>query len=402
MTATQRRGLLWGTIAASLVGALIYAFRPQAVAVDEVIVERGELVVTVDEEGETRIRDVFVISAPVTGWVKRIEAEVGDAVVAGATVVAEIEPIDPAFLDLRSETQAEADLNVAQANRALAAAELEQARAEYEFAQTELERARKLVAGATISQQALDDVERRARTTRAALATARARQQVRDFELARAEAQLLSPRESRAARGTCECVPLTAPVDGRVLRLVHESEGVVAAGTALMEIGDPSDLEIVVDFLSVDAVQIEPGQRVIIDQWGGGAALTGRVRRVEPSGFTKISALGIEEQRTNVIIDITSPAAQWQRLGHGYQVETRVVLWEGRDVLVVPLTALFRHGDAWAVFVIDGGRARLRQVQLGRRNGFDAEVRDGLARGEQVILSPSDRVSDGVRVEPRV
>lgn len=402
MTATQRRGLLWGTIAASLVGALIYAFRPQAVAVDEVIVERGELVVTVDEEGETRIRDVFVISAPVTGWVKRIEAEVGDAVVAGATVVAEIEPIDPAFLDLRSETQAEADLNVAQANRALAAAELEQARAEYEFAQTELERARKLVAGATISQQALDDVERRARTTRAALATARARQQVRDFELARAEAQLLSPRESRAARGTCECVPLTAPVDGRVLRLVHESEGVVAAGTALMEIGDPSDLEIVVDFLSVDAVQIEPGQRVIIDQWGGGAALAGRVRRVEPSGFTKISALGIEEQRTNVIIDITSPAAQWQRLGHGYQVETRVVLWEGRDVLVVPLTALFRHGDAWAVFVIDGGRARLRQVQLGRRNGFDAEVRDGLARGEQVILSPSDRVSDGVRVEPRV
>jgi len=402
MTATQRRGLLWGTIAASLVGALIYAFRPQAVAVDEVIVERGELVVTVDEEGETRIRDVFVISAPVTGWVKRIEAEVGDAVVAGATVVAEIEPIDPAFLDLRSETQAEADLNVAQANRALAAAELEQARAEYEFAQTELERARKLVAGATISQQALDDVERRARTTRAALATARARQQVRDFELARAEAQLLSPRESRAARGTCECVPLTAPVDGRVLRLVHESEGVVVAGTALMEIGDPSDLEIVVDFLSVDAVQIEPGQRVIIDQWGGGAALTGRVRRVEPSGFTKISALGIEEQRTNVIIDITSPAAQWQRLGHGYQVETRVVLWEGRDVLVVPLTALFRHGDAWAVFVIDGGRARLRQVQLGRRNGFDAEVRDGLARGEQVILSPSDRVSDGVRVEPRV
>ena len=401
MSAGRRRGILWGLVAALLVAALVYAFRPQPVPVDAARLARGELVVTVDEEGETRIRDVFVVSAPVTGWVKRIEAEVGDEVVAGATVVAEIEPIDPAFLDLRSEVQAEADLNVARANQALAAAEFEQARAEYEFAQAELARARKLIAGATISQQALDDAERRARTTRAALATARARQQVRDFELARAEAQLLSPRESRAERGSCECVPLTAPVNGRVLGLAHESEGVIEAGAPLIEIGDPSDLEIVVDFLSIDAVQIEAGQRVIVEQWGGGAALAGEVRRVEPAGFTKISALGIEEQRTNVIIDFTSPATMWQRLGHGYQVEARVVLWEGEDVLVVLLTALFRHGDAWAVFVIDGGRARLREVQIGHRNGYDAEVRAGLAVGDEVILSPSDRVSDGVRVATR-
>ena len=211
----------------------------------------------------------------------------------------------------------------------------------------------------------------------------------------------MSPVHTRASHDLCECVPLLAPVHGRILRVLHKSEGVVEAGEPLIEIGDPADLEVVVDFLSSDAVRIKPGQRVIVEQWGGGAALSGRVRLVEPSGFTKISALGIEEQRVNVIIDFTSPPSDWQSLGHGYQVTVRVVLWEGSDVRKLPLTALFRHGDQWAVFVEQDGRARLRVIELGQRTGLEAEVIEGVEPGERVVLSPSDRISDGVRIRAR-
>ena len=224
---------------------------------------------------------------------------------------------------------------------------------------------------------------------------------MRVFELQRAQAQLMSPVQTQAAHGACECVPLLAPVNGKILRILHKSEGVVEAGDPLLEIGDPEDLEVVVDFLSADAVRISPGQRVILDEWGGGAALAGEVRLVEPFGTTKISALGIEEQRVNVIIDFTSPRTEWQRLGHGYQVEVRVVLWEGTDVRKVPLTALFRHGEDWALFVEENGRARLRTVELGRRTGLEAEVTAGVESGQRVIISPSDRITDGVRIRPR-
>jgi HlyD family secretion protein len=402
MNTVWRRWVTWGVLGAVLVAVLVYAFRPQPIPVDLATVVRGPLVVTVDEEGETRVRDVFVLSAPVAGRVRRIEAEVGDAIVAEQTVVAEIEPIDPAFLDVRSEAQAQAALRAAEANRVLTETELVEAEAEFEFAGAELQRARRLIEAQTISEQALDDAQRRHKTTRAAVATAGARLQVRRFELERAQAQLISPMHTLASPGACECVPLLAPVHGRILRVLHKSEGVVEAGEPLVEIGDPSDLEIVVDFLSADAVKIRPGQRVVIEEWGGGVALSGRVRLVEPFGFTKISALGIEEQRVDVIIDFTSPPADWQRLGHGYQVEVRVVLWEGADVPKLPLTALFRSGDEWAVFVDEERRARLRVVKIGRRTGFEAEIVESVASGERVVVSPSDRISDGVRIRPRI
>jgi len=401
MNTAWRRWVIWGVLAAILIAGLVYVFRPQPVLVDLATVVRGPLVVTVDEEGETRVRDVFVLSAPVAGRVRRIEAEVGDVIVAEQTVVAEIEPTDPAFLDVRSEAQARAALRAAEANKTLAEAELAEAEAEFEFAVAELQRARRLIKAETISEQALDDARRRHKTTRAAVATARARLQVRRFELERTQAQLISPVRTRSPDGACNCVPLLAPVHGKILQVLHKSEGVVQAGEPLLEIGDPTNLEVVVDFLSSDAVKISPGQRVIIEEWGGGVALSGRIRLVEPFGFTKVSALGIEEQRVDVIIDFTSLPADWQRLGHGYQVEVRVVLWEGSDVRKLPLTALFRNGDEWAVFVEEDGRARLRVVKVGRRTGLEAEIVESLDAGDHVVLSPSDRISDGVRIRPR-
>jgi HlyD family secretion protein len=196
-------------------------------------------------------------------------------------------------------------------------------------------------------------------------------------------------------------VTVFSPVSGDVLRVVTESEGVVQSGTPILEVGDPDKLEVVVDLLSSDAVQVQPGKRAVIEAWGGSAPLEGVVRRVEPFGFTKVSALGIEEQRVNVIIDIKEPRQQWQRLGHGYRVEPRIVLWEGRDVLKVPLSALVRQGQKWAVFVADGGEAVLREVEIGHENGLEAEVTAGLKAGERIVLHPGDRVAPGARLEER-
>jgi HlyD family secretion protein len=401
MKPSQRRLILWAVLGGAVVLALFIAFRPQAVPVDIEVANSGSLVVTVDEEGETRVRDIFVLSAPVAGRMLRIEAEAGDEVIANQTVIAEIEPVDPTFLDFRSEAQAQAAVRAAESAKTLAQAEVDQAAAELEFARAEVERARELIVDNTISQRALDDAERNDKTAKAAYATTLAGLQVRTFELERARAELLSPAEIRLKRGDCECVPISAPVDGRILRVLQESEGVVPAGKPLLEIGDPADLEIVVDLLSADAVKVAAGQRVIIEGWGGDTPVAGRVRRVEPFGFTKISALGIEEQRVNVIIDFTSPREQWARLGHGYQVDLRIVLWEGVDVVKLPLTALFRDGDQWAVFVESGGRAQHRNVKIGRRNGLEAEITGGIQLGEHVVMHPGDKVVDGVRVKTR-
>ncbi len=401
MTAHGKRLLMWTLAALILVIGLAWAFTPRPVRVDLVTALQGSMVVTVDEEGETRVHDIFTLSAPVAGRIRRIEAHPGDAVVADETILAQIEPGDPTFLDPRGEAQARAAIHAAEAARTLAAAEVDQAEAEFEFARSELSRARELVADGTISRRELDDAERAHKTTRASLATTRAALQMRKFELERARAQLVSPTETQARHGECECVPITAPVSGRVLNVADQSERVIGAGESIMQIGDPADMEIVVDFLSADAVQIEAGQRVIIENWGGAQPLSGRVQRVEPFGFTKISALGIEEQRVNVVIDFVSAADQWQRLGHGYQVEARVVLWEGEDVLTVPLTALFRQDGDWALFVEHEGRAELRRIEMGQSNGLVAEITAGLAAGDRVIVHPSDRVVDGVRIATR-
>jgi len=394
--------VFWGGLTSLLLLFLVFAFRPQPVPVDFADVTRGRLTVTVDEEGETRVHDVFVLSAPVAGRVRRISIEVGDEVVAGQTVVAQIEPVDPTLLDARSETEAQAAVSAAEA--------------ELDFASRELDRQKQLAQRGVASARDLDAAEKAHRTAAASLANARAALQAHTL--------------ARTARGgdtatdeKCVCVPVVAPVSGRVLRVVRESAGVVTPGEALLEIGDPRDLEIVVDLLSADAVRVEPGQDALIEQWGGGDVLHARVRRVEPYGFTKVSALGIEEQRVNVILDFTDPPEKWQRLGHGYRVETRIVLWRGDDVVKLPLSALFRGdngvqhgkdvaatGDAgkreaeaadWAVFVDEKGHARLRHVSRGHSNGLEVEITQGLEPGEKVVLHPSDRVVEGVGVEAR-
>jgi HlyD family secretion protein len=398
MKGQARRIVLWAVIGLIIAGGLVYAFLPRAIPVDFITVARAPLVVTVDGEGETRVRELYVLSAPVAGRALRIDVNVGDVVLAGRTLLATIEPEEPAFLDVRSEAQARAAIETATAARALASADLQRAEADLAFAEAELGRARQLIKMKTVPQRTLEAAERTQRVAAAAVRTAQAALQMRDFELVEARAQLITATSggSREAVG----IPLIATVSGRVLRVIHESEGVVSAGAPLIEIGDPAQLEIVVDLLSSDAVKVVPGQRVMIEDWGGPTPLDGQVRRVEPFGFTKVSALGIEEQRANVIIDITSPKEAWQALGHGYQVDTRIVISEA-DALNVPLTALFRVGDDWAVFVAADGRARLRRISVGRLNNEAAEALDGLSEGERLVAHPTDRISDGVRVVQR-
>lgn len=401
MTPALKRLLFWAPLALALAVALAWLFRPAAVAVDLVKVERGPLTVSVSDEGETRVRDMYVVSAPVPGRMRRIELEVGDAVVPDQTVVARIEPSDPSFLDVRSAAEARAGVDAAAAARTHAEAQVRRAQAELEFAEAEFERVRTLAQSHTVSANELDAARSRARTADAALAEAVAERKVRESEYQVARARLLSPATSRRPVADCDCVNVYSPVSGTVLRVVTESEGVVQSGTPLVEVGNPDRLEVVVDLLSADAVRVEAGQRVLIEAWGGDRPLEGRVRRVEPFGFTKVSALGIEEQRVNVIIDIREPRERWLRLGHGYRVEPRILLWEARDVLRVPLSALFRDGDRWAVFVAEDGHAELRTVEIGQDNGLEAEVRGGLDAGERVVLHPGDRVSPGARLSER-
>jgi HlyD family secretion protein len=401
MRASSKRWITWGAVGGVITLGLVIAFRPRPLAVDLVAVERGSLMVTVEDDGLTRVHDVYVISAPVAGRMRRVTLRAGDQVAARKTVVAEIEPTASTFLDARSEAQARADVQAAQSAEQLARAEVQMAQAEFEFARRDYERARELIAKGTISQRDLDDAERTWRTRQGSLLTSQAALDRSAYQLQRARAELVSPAQSRASGGSCACLALRSPVDGEVLRVLQQSEAVVAASTPLVEVGDPRDLEIAADLLSADAVKVRAGQRVVIEGWGGEGPLAGRVRLVEPFGFTKVSALGIEEQRVNVIIDLASPRAEWARLAHGYQVEVHIVLSELDDIVHVPLTALFRDGQQWAVFVESGGRARLRRVQLGQRNGTVAQILEGLDAGERIVLHPSDRVGDGVRVAAR-
>lgn len=400
MTAAARRVLFWAPLALGLALALLWLFRPTPVAVDLARAERGQLLDSIGEEGQTRVRDMYVVSAPIPGHMRRIGLEAGDPVIADKTVVAEIEPSDPAFLDSRSAAEARATVSAAAASRTHAAAQVRRAQAELQFAQSELARVRILAQSHTVSENELDAAERRATTADAALGEARAEQKVRESEYQVARARLMTPAE-RTRASDCDCVAVFSPVSGEVLRVVTESEGVVQSGTPLVEVGNPDTLEVVVELLSSDAVRVQAGQRAVIEAWGGPRPLAGEVRRVEPYGFTKVSALGIEEQRVNVVIDIKEPRQQWARLGHGYRVEPRIVLWESRDVLKLPLAALFRQGGKWSVFVVQDGKAVLRAVEIGHENGLEAEVLAGLRAGESVVLHPGDRVSPGVRLRPR-
>jgi HlyD family secretion protein len=394
-----RRNLGLILLAVILLAAIAYGFWLPAVAVDVVAVIRAPLQVTVEEEGKTRVVDRFVISAPVPGYVRRIELKVGDPVRQGQ-VLAEVEPLRSVILDPRS--RAEAQARVAAAEAALRAAQEDAiaAEAEADYAASQLQRLRRLYPKGYISIETLQQAEAAARRTEARRSSSRFAVQVAKFDL---EAARTALRYSVAqdSHQTMEEAPVRAPVEGRVLKLKHESEGVVQAGEPLLEIGDPNSLEIEVEVLSADAVRISPGTCVLFERWGGVRPLEGLVRRVEPTGFTKVSALGVEEQRVLVIADIISPTEQWQRLGDGYRVEASFILWEGDSVPQVPASALFRHRDGWAVFMAANGRARLQPVQVGHRSGLAAEIISPLKEGELVILHPDDSLADGARISLR-
>lgn len=394
-------------IAAIVVVGLGYAFWPQPVDVDLAKVERGSLQVTVDEDGKTRIREMYLVSAPLAGRLLRIDMEAGDPVVAGKTLLATIEPPDPNLLDARTIAQAEARVKAAEAALKKMEPITEQARAAQAYAEAELARARK--AGNALSKSELENAEYEYRRTSEEQRSMRIQEEIAQFELEQAQAALLRtrPRDDDAAG---KAIPdgngdwtftIYSPINGSVLRVLQESAAVVTAGTPLLELGDPLDLEAEVDVLSRDAVKIHPGARVLLEHWGGEEPLVGRVRLVEPSGFTKISTLGVEEQRVNVIVDFVDPPATRQTLGDGFRVEARIVIDEADDVLKVPTSALFRVGKQSAVFKVVDGVARQEIVKIGRQNGLEAEVLSGLAAGDQVVIHPSDQVEDGVQVRQR-
>jgi HlyD family secretion protein len=282
----------------------------------------------------------------------------------------------------------------------LAEAQVRQARSQLEFAQGDLRRADQLAARQAVSERTLDKARLDVATAEAAVASAVATLEVRRREFASARARLIQPGEAGTSSGSC-CIQVRSPVSGRVLKVVAESEQVVQMGAPLIELGDPADLEVVVDLLSRDAVRVEVGDAARIEGWGGETPLAARVKRIEPTGFTKVSALGIEEQRVKTILDFAEPPERWRRLGHGYRVVARITVWRGDSVTLVPISALFRKGDDWAVFVESGRRAEMRVVQIGERNLRDARVIAGLTEGERVILHPGDRVQDGIAVTER-
>jgi HlyD family secretion protein len=386
--------------AAALVSAIVYAFLPAAVSVDTAVVGRGPLRVTADEDGKTRVRERYVVAAPLAGKLLRINLKAGDPV-RKSEPLAIIEPTDPGLLDERERARAEAAVKAAEATREQAASRLERARREEENARKELARGESLAAIRGISLQELDTYRHRVLVATEEIRAARFAVRVAEFELEQAQAVLLRSRQLSPGEAAAWRFVLPSPVDGRVLRVNQESLTPVTPGLKLIEVGDPHDLEVEVDLLSADAVKVKKGARVFLEHWGGGEPLLGQVRVVEPSGFTKVSALGVEEQRVNVIVDIDDPPERRPSLGDGYRVEARVVVWEKDDVLKVPAGALFRHGGGWAVFVVAGGKAELRPVEVGQNNGLEAEVLGGLQEGEGVVVHPGDKVKDGVAVTPR-
>jgi HlyD family secretion protein len=374
--------------------------RPQAVPVDLGVVARGPLQVTLDHEGQTRVRERYTISAPVSGRVLRIDLEPGDVVQARRTDLATLLSVPAPLLDARTRAEAEARVKAATAALDQARAALEQAKTAAAFAEQERNRVTRLFAAQAVSERDRDAAENEARARRQAVDVAEAAASAAAHELEVARAALTATAAGRTAGGAP--VVVRAPIDGVVLRRFRESEAVVGAGEPLVELGDLSTLEVVADFLSVDAVRMQAGMPVLIDRWGGGEPLAGRVRRVEPSGFTKISALGVEEQRVNVIVDFADPPEVWQSLGDGFRVEVRVVVWQAPNVLRVPSSALFRVVEEWHVYVVGAGDVvEVRRVDVGRETGLEAEVRAGLNEGDRVVLYPSDRVSEGVWVVAR-
>ncbi len=451
--------LLWLSVAGGIIAALVYGFMPKPIPVDTARVTKGSLSVTVNEDGKTRLRDRYLLSAPLAGRLHRIKVRAGDPVVVppvfeppsasvastvdddatsqgsngngtgtnktkppqtlpnevatgavatayspGSTPVSElavIDPLDPVLLDSRQIAQAELRVKASEAAIKSAGAAREKAAVSLEWARTDVERRKGLQGKGASSKQELDDAEILVRTRTEEHNAAKFAEEIARYELELTRAALLRSRPLPADEIDKWQLRIQSPINGVVLKVRQESETVVQIGTPLLEVGDPSDLEVDIEVLSTDAVKIRPGQTVWLKHWGGERPLSAHVRLVEPSGFLKLSALGVEEQRVHVIVQFDEPYEARPTLGDGYRVEAEVVIWEQADVIKVPTGALFRDGDNWAVFVVDGEHARKRRVEIGRRNGLEAEVLNGLRESDTVIVHPSDRITDQIAVRPR-
>jgi HlyD family secretion protein len=406
------KGTRWGWIGALGVAtgaAIVLGFRQQPVPVESARAQRGPMRVTVEEEGKTRLRTRYIVSAPVTGYVRRLRWKAGDTI-RGGEAIAVLEPPKAAVLDSRTREQNHARVNAAEAALAVAEARVRTAEGQARITQADLtywrrqrDRDEALRKSGDIALERFDktqsEVGRLEATAAAAersVQAARAEVESARAELATARAALRPTEVTASASG--ELVTVAAPASGRIIRVIRESEGLLNSGEPLVEIGNANALEVVVEVLSPDAVKIAPGTRVLLSRWGGETPLEARVRVIEPGGFTKLSALGVEEQRVRVVADIISPESEWSRLGDGYRVEAAFVLWESDQALRIPANSIFRHGDDWAVFAIEGGLARRKRVKIDHRNGLLAEIESGLNEGDEVVAHPDDTVKDGVPV----
>lgn len=394
--------LMMAAAAGLIAVGFFWAMRTKPVAVDIETVTRAPLAVTVDEEGKTAIKNVYAVSAPIAGKVLRSPVKSGDVVEKGKSIVAIIQPPPPSLIDVRSKAELESAAQAAAATLALAEAELAQAKADLLFSEADLTRARELSKRAVASERTLQQAQINVDTRTAAVARANANVSLRKRELESAQVRLLTPDQSfveRLADIAC-CFEVKSPESGRVLKVIAESETIVQSGAPLLEIGNPQDLEVSVELLSSDAVRVERAAKAKIDGWGG-PSLPAHVTKVYPSGFTKVSALGIEEQRVKVLLDFDGAKEDRARLGHDFRVFARIEVYNNPQALRVPLPALFRRGDNWAVYIVEDGAARERRIEIGERNQAHAEVVSGLDEGDRIILHPSDKVSDGVPVTAR-
>jgi len=389
-------------LAAALVlgGAMTWAFWPEPVAVDLAAVTQGPMEVTVSAEGVTHIRERYDVAAPLAGTLERAPVEVGDAVVKGETVVGRVRPLEPAFLDARAQAQAEAAVEEARASLALAGAKLAEAQAVQSRAESDYSRATRLAGAGTISPQTLEQARSARDAALAAVDAARSSVELQQATLSRMQAQLLPPGAGAGSGGDC-CVEIRAPASGTVLSLVNSSARPVQAGESLLSIGDLAGLEIVVDLLSQDAVKVAPGALAHVERWGGPGTIEAKLHQIEPSAFTKVSALGIEEQRVRLRFDLLTPPEARVGLGDAYRVFVRVVIWSEPAVLQVPIGALFRSGTGWAVFRAEAGRAVLTPVTLGRETETAAQILSGLSAGDRVVAFPGAQIADGLRIAER-
>ena len=389
----RRKHVVLFVILAVILVLLVRAFMPTPMLVDTGTAAVGPMRVTISEEGRTRVKQRYLITAPASGRLARPQWNEGDRVDRGDVLAR----ITPSPLGSRESAEARARIETAEALVREAEANVARARVEQEEAVRGRDRAEKLAASGSISRERLERAVHAATVAERTLESSLFRHRAAVSEHQVAQAALLALQEER---GDAKAIlSVAATVGGRVLRLFEESERVVAAGTPLLEVGDPGDMEVMIDVLSTDAVRVEVGQAVWIEDWGGPDPLSGKVSRVEPAAFTRVSALGVDEQRVNVIVDLDETPPE---LGDGYRVTGRIVVWEKADALKIPSSALFRIGESWGVFVVEEGTAMSREVTVGQRNGIEAEILEGLVAGDSVILHPNPRIADGVGVAPRV